>query len=308
MTRSVDSCPAGRKNGRQPAEYAGHRTPDRFQRLLNGARWDADELRDDFPALRSRTAWRNRRDSHPRPHRLPQEGHPLAGVRRSYSGTAGRTENCQIGVFAAYATTRGRALVNRELYVLAYDLRNMGLSGAANDGAVTSGLLEGRDILGSLRYAANRSDTKNTAVAPFSRCLGTNSTFAALHQDPKASKGTACLVACRPVSDRVIMGRMDIFGVGEGPDRRPRPTGQDKHLDGFPGTSRHRMARYVRIPTYLYGVHGDPLTVLEQAFEVLDVEGKKLARDQGTSAHWDGYPEFQRRPEAILEWLTRHLR
>ncbi len=40
-----------------------------------------------------------------------------AGVQRQYSGTAGRTEDCQIGVFAAYATTRARALVDRELYL-----------------------------------------------------------------------------------------------------------------------------------------------------------------------------------------------
>lgn len=46
-----------------------------------------------------------------------KKGITSAGVQRQYSGTAGRTENCQIGVFAAYATTRGRALVDRELYL-----------------------------------------------------------------------------------------------------------------------------------------------------------------------------------------------
>ncbi len=46
-----------------------------------------------------------------------KKGTTSAGVQRQYSGTAGRTENCQIGVFAAYATTRGRALVDRELYL-----------------------------------------------------------------------------------------------------------------------------------------------------------------------------------------------
>ncbi|WP_439900575.1 transposase, partial [Streptomyces mirabilis] len=40
--------PVGRKNSWQLAEYAGHRTPDRLQRLLNGARWEADDLRDDL--------------------------------------------------------------------------------------------------------------------------------------------------------------------------------------------------------------------------------------------------------------------
>ncbi|MFM9610968.1 IS701 family transposase [Streptomyces niveiscabiei] len=109
--------PVGRKNGWQLAEYAGHRTPDRLQRLLNGARWNADELRDDL--------------QHYVAERLGEpdgililddtgflkKGTTSAGVQRQYSGTAGRTENCQIGVFAAYATTRGRALVDRELYL-----------------------------------------------------------------------------------------------------------------------------------------------------------------------------------------------
>ncbi|MFJ8159214.1 IS701 family transposase, partial [Streptomyces sp. NPDC094468] len=46
-----------------------------------------------------------------------KKGTVSAGVQRQYSGTAGRTENCQIGVFAAYASARGRALVDRELYL-----------------------------------------------------------------------------------------------------------------------------------------------------------------------------------------------
>jgi SRSO17 transposase len=46
-----------------------------------------------------------------------KKGRVSAGVQRQYSGTAGRTENCQIGVFAAYASARGRVLVDRELYL-----------------------------------------------------------------------------------------------------------------------------------------------------------------------------------------------
>nr|WP_326806099.1 transposase [Streptomyces sp. NBC_01788] len=38
-------APVGRKNGWQLAEFAGHRTPDGLQRLLNGAAWDADDAR-----------------------------------------------------------------------------------------------------------------------------------------------------------------------------------------------------------------------------------------------------------------------
>ncbi|MFD7020905.1 IS701 family transposase [Streptomyces sp. NPDC059928] len=107
----------GRKNGWQIAEYAGHATPDGLQRLLSRTCWNADDIRDDLQAYGAQ--------------RLGAEGGVLiiddtgfvkkgltsAGVQRQYSGTAGRTENCQIGVFAAYATTRGHALVDRELYL-----------------------------------------------------------------------------------------------------------------------------------------------------------------------------------------------
>ncbi len=46
-----------------------------------------------------------------------KKGHASAGVQRQYSGTAGRIENCQVGVFAVYASGRGRAYVDRELYL-----------------------------------------------------------------------------------------------------------------------------------------------------------------------------------------------
>lgn len=38
-------------------------------------------------------------------------------MSRQYTGTSGQIDNCPIGVFAAYATARGRALVDRELYL-----------------------------------------------------------------------------------------------------------------------------------------------------------------------------------------------
>ena len=45
-----------------------------------------------------------------------KKGTRSAGVQRQYSGTAGRTENCQVGVFLAYASVHGHALIDRELY------------------------------------------------------------------------------------------------------------------------------------------------------------------------------------------------
>ena len=108
---------AERKNGWQLAEQAGDTTPDGMQRLLNHARWDPAEVRDD---LRDYVV---KHLGDPGGVLVVDEtgflkkGTKSAGVQRQYSGTAGRIENCQIGVFLAYASRHGHALVDRELYL-----------------------------------------------------------------------------------------------------------------------------------------------------------------------------------------------
>jgi SRSO17 transposase len=107
----------GRKNGWQLAEALGERTPDGVQRLLNAAHWDADRVRDDL----GRYVVEHLGD--PDAVLVMDEtgflkkGTKSAGVARQYSGTAGRIENCQIGVFLAYAAPRGSAFLDRALYL-----------------------------------------------------------------------------------------------------------------------------------------------------------------------------------------------
>jgi len=64
--------------------------------------------------------------------------------------------------------------------VLAYDLRNHGMSSAANGGVTTHGFTEGRDVVGSLEYVRTRPDTRDMIIGLFSRCMGGVSTFAAM--------------------------------------------------------------------------------------------------------------------------------
>ncbi|MEU2166075.1 IS701 family transposase [Streptomyces sp. NPDC019208] len=110
-------APLERKNGWTLAEEAGHAAPDRMQRLLNRIDWDADEVLSDvrdyvIEHLGDPEAVLIVDDTG-----FLKKGVRSAGVQRQYSGTAGRTENCQIGVFLAYATERGRTLVDRALYL-----------------------------------------------------------------------------------------------------------------------------------------------------------------------------------------------
>ncbi len=105
-----------RKNCWQLAEEAGHARPGAMQRLLRSSRWDADEVRDEVRSyvldhfgddgvlVVDETGFL-------------KKGLHSAGVQRQYTGTAGRIENAQVGVFLAYASSRGRALIDRRLYL-----------------------------------------------------------------------------------------------------------------------------------------------------------------------------------------------
>jgi SRSO17 transposase len=108
---------AERKNGWHLAEYAGEATPDGMQRLLNAYCWDADKVRDDLREYVVDHLGQAGGVLVPDETGFVKKGAKSVGVQRQYSGTAGRVENCQIGVFLAYATARGRALIDRELYL-----------------------------------------------------------------------------------------------------------------------------------------------------------------------------------------------
>jgi len=106
-----------RKNGWTLAEHAGEACPDGMQRLLRRADWDVDGVRDDLRAyvvehLGDRDGVLIADDTG-----FLKKGTRSAGVQRQYSGTAGRTENCQVGVLLAYASRYGHALIDRELYL-----------------------------------------------------------------------------------------------------------------------------------------------------------------------------------------------
>ncbi len=107
----------GRKNGWQLAEVLGERTPDGVQRLLNAAHWDADLVRDDL----QRYVVTHLGDADAvlviDETGFLKKGTKSAGVARQYSGTAGRIENCQIGVFLHYAAPHGQAFLDRALYL-----------------------------------------------------------------------------------------------------------------------------------------------------------------------------------------------
>jgi SRSO17 transposase len=109
--------PERRKTGWMRAEAAGDPGPWRQQALLDRSRWDADALRDvvrdyvvetlcepDAVLVLDETGFL-------------KQGKASCGVARQYTGSAGKITNCQIGVFAAYVSSKGQAFIDRRLYL-----------------------------------------------------------------------------------------------------------------------------------------------------------------------------------------------
>ena len=106
-----------RKNSWQMAEYLGETTPYALQQFIYRGRYSADELRDmgreyvteylgdeDGVLVGDETGF-------------IKKGNKSCGVARQYSGTAGKIENCQIGVFLTYASEKGHCPIDRRMYL-----------------------------------------------------------------------------------------------------------------------------------------------------------------------------------------------
>lgn len=110
-------APVERKNGWQLAEQAGYQTPYKLQHLLGRARWSAADVRDELrnyivEHLGDKAATLALDETG-----FLKKGTESVGVQRQYTGTAGRIENSQVGVFMAYVSPKGRALMDRRLYL-----------------------------------------------------------------------------------------------------------------------------------------------------------------------------------------------
>lgn len=109
--------PVERKNGWQLAEVNGDATPYGMQHLLGRAKWDAAAVRDDLRTYLVEHLGESQAVLVIDETGFLKKGPHSAGVARQYSGTAGRVENCQVGVFLAYASRQGHALLDCALYI-----------------------------------------------------------------------------------------------------------------------------------------------------------------------------------------------
>jgi SRSO17 transposase len=110
-------APIERRSGWSLAEHAGDATPDAMQGLLVSRCFDRDKVRDQVRSALVSAIGDSAGVLIADETGFIKKGKASAGVQRQYTGTSGKIDNCQIGVFLAYHTGRGRALIDRELYM-----------------------------------------------------------------------------------------------------------------------------------------------------------------------------------------------
>jgi SRSO17 transposase len=109
--------PLSRRNGWQMAQALGDITPDRMERLVYKAVWDADQ------AQQRLLSYQIEQMGHPQAIGIFDEtgflkkGDQSVGVARQYSGTAGKVDNCQVAVLFGYRSPRGYGLLDKRLYL-----------------------------------------------------------------------------------------------------------------------------------------------------------------------------------------------
>lgn len=247
---------------------------------------------------------------------IPAEGsnkliicnHFMPGNRYGYPGHLEPWKN--FGGFEVNFLPQYKALHDAGYNVLAYDLRNHGRSGTGNGGLVGIGLLEYRDVIGSMRYAKARPDTANMTTSLLSVCLGCNSTIVAMDKHPEEFAHIRSMVALQPVSARPFVEQGAAAAkVENGPAQFDEAVFKltGFHMDEL---SPIPHAHAVTVPTLVVQVHDDFLTKpsdVQTIYDKMAAKDKKLHWIQNETQRFQGYNFFGKQPELMLEWFGKHM-
>ncbi|MEM9459778.1 MAG: alpha/beta hydrolase [Myxococcota bacterium] len=202
-----------------------------------------------------------------------------------------------------------KALHDAGYNVLAYDLRNHGLSASANGGISGVGLIEWRDVIGSLRYAKARPETAGMEVSLQSLCIGCNSTLVAMRKHPEQFEHVRSFIALQPVvGGSLIDLSCQAMGITGGVELFEPVFHQ---MTGF-RVAEYDMRAYakdIRVPTMVAQLKDDVITRqsdIQAIYDGIPVEDKKLLWIEGSTIRHHGYTYFSEHPESMIEWYDAH--
>lgn len=203
-----------------------------------------------------------------------------------------------------------KALHEAGYNVLAYDLRGNGLSAPGPYPFTGAGLIEYRDVIGSIRYMKSRNDTKHMAISLFSQCFGANSTFVAIQKHPEEFEDIKSMIAIQPLSAKAFA---DAVVVGAGVENGIELWGAAYEKLTSRRVSDIDMpecAKSITFPTFVVQVHNDAVTKpydIQAVYDNIPVEDKKLFWIEGTTVRTEAYRYFPEHPEQVIEWFDTHM-
>jgi uncharacterized protein len=234
--------------------------------------------------------------------------HPMPCNRYGYPGHLEPWTN--FGGFEVNFLPEYKILHDAGYNLLAYDIRNHGRSGMGSGGIIGHGVLEYRDVIGSLQYATSRADTKNMRTALYSRCLGANSTFVAMNKHPEQFAHIRAMIALQPAAPRgFVEAALEGAGIADGRESFDaalhRRSGY--RLDDFRPIEDTSA---VTVPTLVAQVHDDftmPASYVQAIYDNISADDKQLFWIEGTDLRFQGYNYFGQHPELMLKWFDTHI-
>lgn len=236
--------------------------------------------------------------------------HFMPGNRYGYAGHLEGLDG--FGGFEVNFLPHYKALHDAGYNILAYDIRNHGLSGQANGGNCAIGLREYRDVIGSLKYVNSRPDTKNMQKGLLSICLGCNSTIIAMDKHPEYFEDVKCMIALQPISLKYFIEK-----AAEGMNLKVKEATDyfNEKLRSVNGFSLDELtplpyAKSVTVPTKVFQVHDDFRTDVADVQEIYNrllSKEKELYWIEGTNERFQGYNFFSKNPQYMLQWFDKYV-
>lgn len=238
--------------------------------------------------------------------------HPMTCNRYGFPGHL-PPWNTMFGGFEVNFLPELKHLYNAGYNILTYDLRNCGLSGDANGGISGLGLLECRDVVGSIRYAKSRKDLASMTTGLYSRCMGGNSTIIAMSKWPEEFAHIKVLVLLMVVSGKTFIER-----GAENMHLDPQKAAADlderlREMTGFrlDEETPRPYAKDVKVPTFMAQLRRDFLIHGEEdgqaIFDALGAKEKELLWIEQSNQRFYAYNHFGQHPERLLDWFARYM-
>ncbi|KAF5254123.1 hypothetical protein FANTH_1005 [Fusarium anthophilum] len=197
--------------------------------------------------------------------------------------------------------------------IICYDLRNHGISDTGSGGMCGAlGYYEARDVVGSIKYALSRPETKNNSIGLLSRCMGGNATIHAMTLFPEYFKSIKAMILLQAVSGHAFVEK---GAINSGLDKEATVAAFDKRIYELTGFRLKELtplplAKNVTVPTLFAQVRKDFLidtSDSQQIFDALGSKEKKMVWIEDTDRRFDGYNYFAKEPAEMLNWFEQYV-